>query len=109
MRKYIMVVLLVVLFLVTACSSNRIVGKWIDTNEDNIETIFEFKNDGEVLYTNSDGVEVAGTYNLDGDLIIINLEIWSKPIEYKFFIEDEKLTLTSNDDYSPSYINMEKR
>lgn len=110
MKRFLVCLVAVIsIFLVTGCGKNAIVGTWEGTSNDGLKTTFEFKNDGKVAYDNEYGFNSTGTYKLKGSTITIKLETWEKEKEYKFEIKNNKLSLTAQDDYSPSYKDMKKK
>ena len=116
-KKYLLVLsLFVSLFLFAGCgkNDNELVGKWeghtyAAEEEYQISTTFEFENGGKVTYINGYGTNATGKYTVSGNTVVIEVSAWDKPKEYKFKIEDNKLDLTAQDDYSPSYVGLEKK
>ena len=109
-RFLICMITIMTIFLVTACGSkNALVGTWEGKTNDGLETTFVFKKDGKVEYKNEFGFNSEGTYKTKGDIVTISLESWDKDKEYKFEVKDKKLSLTAQDEYSPSYKDMEKK
>lgn len=109
--KRILVCLIAVIsiFLVTGCGKGSIVGTWEGASSDGLKTTFEFKKDGTVAYDNEYKFASTGDYTIKGDILTIKLESWEKTKEYKYEIKKNKLSLTAQDDYSPSYKDMEKK
>ena len=104
-------VLVCLLVLVTACGgkSNALVGTWEGKTNDGLKTTFEFKKGGDVKYSNEYGFDSEGTYEIDGNMVTINLKTWSEAKKYKFEVKDKKLSLTAQDQFSPSYKDMAKK
>ena len=102
-------VLVLSLVLVTGCGKNSpLVGKWDGKTNDGLKTTFEFKKGDKVSYSNEFGINSEGTYKIKDDIVTISLETWSEAKEYKFEVKDKKLSLTAQDQYSPSYKDMKK-
>lgn len=98
------------LLLITGCGkSNKLVGKWDGATNDGLKTTFEFKKNGDVSYSNEYGFNSEGTYKIKDDVVTITLKSWSEAKEYKFEVKDNKLSLTAQDKYSPSYKDMSKK
>ena len=110
--KKVLVCLVAVLSLVivTGCGkSNKLVGTWEGKTNDGLETTFEFKKNGDVNYKNEYGFDSEGTYEIDGNIVTINIKTWSQAKKYKFEVKDKKLSLTAQDQFSPSYKDMIKK
>ncbi len=114
------VLLLVTLFatvlLFAGCGKkeNDLIGKWEGhTNEvDEIyqmQVTFEFESEGKVTYINSYGSNVVGKYTINDNTVVIEVSDWDKAKEFKYKIEDGKLDLIAQDDYSQSYVGLEKK
>ena len=108
-------VLVAMLFVLTACGKKEekkpdIIGTWEGKTEDGLVTTFVFKDDGNVEYSNEFGFESKGTYKLDGNKVSIDLEMWDGQAKvYSYEIKDGKLNLTANDEWVPSYKDMERK
>lgn len=110
MKKILICMIAVVsIFLVTACGKKAIVGTWEGESNDGLKTTFVFKSDGKVEYKNEYGFDSTGTYKIKDDIVTISLKSWDKDKEYKFEVKSNKLTLTAQDEYSPSYKEMKKK
>ncbi len=102
-----------ILFFGCGKSSNELLGSWKgltdgSSREYQIETTFNFKNDGNLEYSNEFGIKSSGTYEINENKVTIKLEIWDESKVYEFKVEDDKLALTATDVYSPSYSEMIK-
>lgn len=74
MNKKILLVSLLIIVLLTACSaSNRILGKWEDADG----SIYEFFKDG-TMAINSFGISISGTYEfIESDTMKLNMDgLW---------------------------------
>ena len=111
MKKIIVCLVAVLsLVLVTGCGkSSPLIGKWEGKTNDGMKTTFEFKKKDKVSYSNEYGINSEGTYKVKDDIVTISLEAWSQDKEYKFEVKNNKLSLTAQDKYSPSYKDMEKK
>ena len=110
MKRFLVCMIAIVsLFLVTGCGKKAIVGTWEGATTDGMKTTFEFKSNGDVAYDNEYGFDSTGTYKIKGNIITIELKSWTKAKEYKYEIKDNKLSLTAQDDYSPSYKDMKRK
>ena len=115
-KVFLLISLFATLFLFAGCGKkeNVLIGKWEGhTNEVEkefqMEASFEFESEGKVTYINSYGTNAVGTYKISDNIVTIELSAWEKPKEYKFKIEDGKLDLIAQDNYSPSYVGLEKK
>ena len=106
---YSLVGVLCLLVIVGCGKKEKIVGTWYGETNDGLETTFVFKSNGNVTYENSYGINSEGTYKVKDDIITISLATWDVSKEYKFEIKDNKLSLTAQDGYSPSYTDMIKK
>ena len=110
MKKYLLTLCLILsLFVLVGCGSKcEIDGTWEGETNDGLKTTFVFK-DGKVEYSNEFGFDSKGTYAIKDDVITITLESWDNPKDYKYEIKEDKLSLTAQDKYSPSYKDMIKK
>ena len=100
----------IALTILTGCNFDTIVGTWEGATQNGIKTTFTFGKDGNVTYSNEYGIESEGTYELkENGIITITLQSWEKPKEYRYEVKNNKLNLRASDNYSPSYIEMEKK
>ena len=80
-------------------------GNWLGYNDD-LKIIWIFK-DGKASLKN-DYFSGDGTYEIKDDkTVIIKLDAWDQKKTYKYSFKEGKLSLISDDDYSPSYKDME--
>ncbi len=94
--------------------SAKEVGEWKgltdgESRDMQMETTFNFKSNGDVEYSNEFGINSTGTYEIKDDIVTIKLESWESAKDYKFEVKDDKLSLTAQDVYSPSYSEMVKQ
>ena len=118
-RKGLLILLLFVsLFVLVGCGeedeASALIGTWKgltdgETREQQIETVYTFKDGGKVEYSNEYGFNLSGNYTLDGNKVTIKLDTWEKERVYEFEIKDGKLTMKTDDVYLPSYTDMEKQ
>ena len=116
-KKYLLIVTVFLsLFLLVGCGGkdNALVGEWKgltdgESRDMQIETTFNFKSNGDVEYSNEFGINSTGTYEIKDDIVTIKLESWESAKDYKFEVKDDKLSLTAQDVYSPSYSEMVKQ
>ena len=60
------------------------------------------------IRSNDDYFSGDGTYEIKDDkTVIIKLDAWDQKKTYKYSFKEGKLSLISDDDYSPSYKDME--
>lgn len=110
MKKYLLSIVTIVCVLVlVGCSSNKLRGKWQGATQDGIKTTWEFKSGDKVSYENEFGITSDGTYKIKDNVVTIDLKTWSEPIDYKFEVKNGKLSLTATNQFSPSYIDLEKK
>lgn len=116
-RSLIILTLFISLFLFVGCGKkeNELIGTW-EGHSNEVEeqyqmgATFIFETDGKVTYKNSYGTNATGKYVIKEDHIVsIEVSAWDKAKEYKYKIEDGKLSLTAQDQYSPSYVGLEKK
>ena len=113
-KKYLLLITLFVsLFLFVGCGKEKseLVGTWKgltdgESREYQMETTYTFDDDGTVKYSNEYGFDSTGTYKIDGNKVTIKLTTWDKEKVYEFSIKDDKLTLTIDDQISPTYTDM---
>ena len=115
-KLLLMVTLFATVLLFAGCGKkeNELIGKWEGHSNEveeayQMEASFEFESEGKVTYINSYGTNTVGTYKINDNTVIIEVSAWDKPKEYKFKIEDGKLDLIAQDNYSPSYVGLEKK
>jgi len=112
MKKIVIcLVALLSLILVTGCGSKKseLVGTWDGETVDGLKTTLTFKKNGDVKYENEFGFDSEGTYKIKGEIVTISLKSWNEAKKYKFEIKDKKLSLTAQDEYSPSYKDMVRK
>lgn len=93
----------------TSCGGKKktdsLKGNWLGYNDD-LKIIWIFK-DGKASLKN-DYFSGDGTYEIKDDkTVIIKLDAWDQKKTYKYSFKEGKLSLISDDDYSPSYKDME--
>ena len=116
-KKYLLTIILFLsIIFVVGCGKddNELVGRWEGHTyaadvEYQVDTTFIFENGGKVTYINGYGTNVVGKYEVSGNTVIIEVSSWDKPKEYKFKVDGDKLDMTAQDDYSPSYVGLEKK
>ena len=101
-------VLIASMLILAGCGKDKLAGKWSDAVDDMYNATFEFDGKGNVTYV-TEYAEGKGTYKIKDDKVTISLDIWTKPIEYKFEFNDKKLTLTATNGYSPNYKELKKQ
>ncbi len=100
-------VLCLSLVFITGCGSDKLKGAWSGESNDGLKSTFTFDGKGEVTYKN-DYYENNGTDTIEYNKVTIK-DVFSDNKTYEFKIEDEKLSLTATDNYSPSYKDLEKK
>ena len=115
-KVLLIITLFATLFLFTGCGKkeNELIGKWEGhTNEVEVayqmQASFEFESEGKVTYIDDYGTNAVGTYKITDNTVVIEVSAWDKPKEFKFKIEDGKLDLIAQDNYSRSYVELEKK
>lgn len=113
MKKLLTVCSLIIILAISmcclaGCGKDKLAGKWSNAVDDIYNAVFEFDGKGNVTYK-TEYAEGKGTYTINEDKVTISLDIWTKPIEYKFEFNDKKLTLTATNGYSPSYKELKKQ
>lgn len=103
------VMILGILICLTACGGgDAISGKWSGENDDGTACTWEFKG-GKCHWFEDLGegytMDQDGTYEIDeaAGTVVISLELWDEPIEYKYSVDDSSLVLTATNGYSPNY------
>ena len=87
-------VLVLSILLITACSKNKLVGKWkaIDTG---IDYFYTFNEDKTCIYEMT-GAKMDCTYEMEGKRITILYKGSSTPNSYEYKIDKDTLTLKDN-------------
>ena len=104
MKKMLLIALILLLVLLTACSSgtkNDIVGLWKSSGDESIfYNSIEFFSDGtHVTETQS----WSGTYTTDGNRLRISGKLYGEVFLYEITDSGNKLTLTNSLGYSKTY------
>lgn len=108
-NMFLVLLLAVCTLFLTACGNKEktdsLKGNWLGYNDD-LKIIWIFK-DGKASLKN-DYFSGDGTYEIKDDkTVIIKLDAWDQKKTYKYSFKEGKLSLISDDDYSPSYKDME--
>lgn len=110
MKKYLLLVLAVILFAVGCGKKDPIVGTWVYGDMDKMDKLaatFTFESDNKVTYENNVGITGTGTYEIRDGQITLDLDLWKKTYNYE--IKDGKLSLNKIEHYDPEYKDMIKK
>lgn len=102
------IIIISTLFILTGCGKDELKGTWGDGVDDFYNANWTFDGKGKVTMK-SDFAEGTGNYSINGDIVTVELDIWENKKEYKFIIENNKLTLEATDEISPSYKELTKK
>lgn len=105
MKKIVaMVLALVMMFTLAACSGGSIEGKWAFGG-----TTYEFKEDSKVSISVNGALNYDGTYTMEGDKLTVTVNglLGEQTEELTYELKGDTLTLTGNVTFTGSNMTLE--